>query len=119
MKSSSALIGAVALTALLLSGCSQAPSSGSAGSSSVAVAPAPTADQVATLREELRKVNPALDTPRTLPNAMILCRMASSGTPEEVQRERANKLFFGNGEAPAGAADQIIGVIETNGFCQT
>jgi hypothetical protein len=117
-----AAITLTALSLLALTGCSQ----GAAGQST----PQPTSTakpviftpaQENSLRSELRTVDVSLDSPRVLPNAVQLCRMIQRGMPERAQKEQAERLFFRaenpSAPVPAGAADHVLEVIKTAGFC--
>lgn len=123
MKRTAAITVLAALSVLGLTGCSR----GSGGEA--APQPTPTAKSVVftpaqenTLRTQLRAVDPSLDTPRVMPNVMMVCKMMQRGTPEQAQRDQAERIFFRaadpNAAVPAGAPDRIIEVIKTNGFCR-
>lgn len=110
-----------ALAVLALTGCAQ----DAAGQSATAPSAKPaviTPAQEASLRDELRAVVQSLDTPRAMPNVMVVCKMIQRGTPEQAQREQVERVFFRsadpNAAVPAGAPDRIIEVIKVNGFCQ-
>lgn len=111
-----------ALSLLALTGCAQ----GGAGSAT----PQPTSTakpvvftpaQENSLRAELRTVDASLDSPRVLPNAMQMCKMIQRGMPERAQKQQAERIFFRSenptAPVPDGAADRVLEVIKTAGFC--
>lgn len=111
-----------ALAVLSLTGCAQGAAEASSPSPSAVKPVVITPAQENSLRGELRAIDPALDTPRALPNAMMLCRTMARGMPELAQREQVERTFFRDGNraasVPDGAADRIIGVIKSNGLCR-
>ena len=118
-----AIVAALAALAVLgLTGCAQGAAEASSPSPAAVKPVVLTPAQENSLRGELRAIDPALDTPRVLPNAMMLCKTMARGMPERAQREQVERIFFrdGNnaGAIPEGAADRIIEVIKAKGFCQ-
>jgi hypothetical protein len=61
------------------------------------------------------------NTPRTVEDARLECRLILHGTPEGAQLANAKRLMR-DAKAPGAASDdaakKIIDVIKTNGFCQ-
>lgn len=118
------------LTGLLLSGCAGAPSptpSDIPGPNPAATKPAvstprPDAAQQTKLIAELRKIDPALETSRTVDNARQQCRVILRGEPEATQITFAKRIFRNANMSPGSSSDdtaqKIIAVIKSNGFCK-
>lgn len=122
MKKTAFIHALVALSVMPMAGCAQDPAGQSApglAAKPVVVAPA----QEASLRKELRAIDPTLDTPHMLPDLVLMCKTIQRGMPEQARRDQAERIFFRSGDraaaVPARAADRILKVITTNGFCQT
>ncbi len=110
MTRSTALAAVLTLAVLSLTGCAQGAGDASTPSPSAAKPVVVTPAQENSLRGELRAIDPALDTPRVLPNAMMLCKTMARGMPERAQREQVECIFFRDGSpaaaVPEGAADR-------------
>lgn len=123
MNKAASIAALAAVSVMTLAGCAQGPAGEAAARPSAAAKPMMvTPAQEASLRTELRAVDKSLDTPQVLPDLVMMCKMIQRGMPDRVQRDQVERIFFRSADpaaaVPDGAADRILKVINSNGFCQ-
>lgn len=130
VKKSFSVAALTVLTGLLLSGCSGAPAPSvddtakpTATATNWAI-PLPKANpaQEEKLMAELKKIDPALDSPRSIQFSRQECRLILLNSPEENQISFAQHLSRSAGKPGSNSdekAKKIIAVIKNSDFCKT
>lgn len=130
MRKAFPVVALTVLTSLALSGCSGAaapsttsnPEPANTQTQSAITVQKIDAEHQASLLEEFRKIDPALDSRRSIQKARQQCRMILLNEPEEEQiafaKDSFEKVIIKPVESPDETAKKIIAVIKSNGFCK-